>query len=174
MKGILRDLFEGFVHWALLMVALLVLVGFSAAAHAAGGTAQLTTTLPTTYVDGSALASSAITGSDIDCQFTPTGSSTATACASSPTSVTGAAATASVSITYPAATGGKACFRMRTKTASAVSDWSALGANSCKDLPALAPSAPGAVTVTITLSLNLKSDTPITVAVNQPVTTVSP
>lgn len=160
-------------------LALIALAGFAAficieRAYAAGGTAQLTTVLPTTYVGGDPLASTAITGSDIDCQFTPAGSSTATACTSSPSSVTGAASTASVSITYPAATGGKACFRMRTKTANAVSDWSVLGANSCKDLPALAPSAPGAVTVTITLSLNLKSDTPITVAMAQPVVETKP
>ncbi len=138
---------------------------------AAGGTASLSTTLPTTYVDSTPLAASAIIGSDIDCQFTASGTSTSTACTSSPTSVTGTANTASVSITYPAATGGKACFRWRAKTAYAVSDWSPLVANSCKDLPAIAPSAPGAVTVTITLSLNLQSDSPITVAMAEPVVT---
>lgn len=141
---------------------------FALPTFAATGTAALTSQPTLTYTDGSPLAAADIVGYAIDCQFTPTGASSASACAASPTSVTGSTASASVVVTYPASTGGKACFRMATKTASSVSALSALGANSCVNLPALSPSAPGSVTVTITLALMLTSDSPITVAMSAP------
>lgn len=129
-----------------------------------------TWTAPTTYVDGSALASSDITGHDIDCQFTPTGG-VAAACNFAPTSTTGSGTSFAVTVTYPSNTAGKACFRVRTKTASAVSAYGPLIAGSCRDLPALTPSAPGAVTITVTIALSLTSDSPITVAMAEPVVT---
>lgn len=164
--------FERYMPHFCLTVLLLCVAGI---ANASTGNAALTAAAPTTYVDNTPLPASAIVGYNIDCQFTPAGSSTATACTMSPTSVIGSTMAASVTLTYPAATGGKACFRTAAKTAVAVSDLSPLGANSCKDLPAVGPSAPGAVTVTITLALNLTSDTPITVALaGPPVVTRTP
>lgn len=50
MKPILRDAFSGFIHWAFLMVVLLVLAGISGVAHAQAP--DLTFTLQTNSPDG--------------------------------------------------------------------------------------------------------------------------
>lgn len=156
-----------YLFWSVvLIIGALCSSGYACAAT---GAAAITSTPTLTYTDGSPLALTDIVGYSIDCQFTPTGVSTPSACVGSVTSVTGSTAAASVTVTYPASTGGKACFRMATKTATSISALSPLGASSCKDLPALNPSAPGAVTVTITLALKLTSDSPITVAMSEPV-----
>lgn len=137
---------------------------------AATGTSALSYTRPTTRVDGSTLAASEITGYAVDCTFTPTGG-TATACTLSTTTLPGGtSASGSVTITYPAV-GGVACFKLRTLTGSLSSPGSQPAA--CKDLPAVAPSDPTNLTVTITVALNVSSDTPIRVAVAEPVVTKS-
>lgn len=151
------------------MKALLILVSLvTGVASAATGSTALNYTRPTTYVDGSTLPSSAITGYTVGCTFTPTGG-TATACTLNTTTLPGGTSTSgSVTITYPAA-GGTACFTLRTNTATATSPGSQPAA--CKDLPALAPSDPTNLTVTITLAINIASDSPVRVAVATPVVT---
>ncbi len=134
---------------ALLLVSLLGSFVTAATVTVAG-----TFSAPTTYTDSSPLPAADIVGYDIDCVFTPTGG-TAAACAFSPTTTVGNATSFSVQLTYAAGTGGRACFRTRTRTALAVSAFSPLAANgtSCKDFVALTPGAPGAVTVTVTVTV---------------------
>ncbi len=160
--------FERHIGHFCLAILLLLIVGV---AQAATATTAITFTRPTTYTDGSTLAASAITGYAVDCQFTPTGSSTATACTMTGSPLPGGTATGgNVTLTYPAA-GGNACFVLRTLVGSASSAGSA---PVCKALAAVPPSDPTNVTVTITLAINLESDSPIRVAVAQPVVTKSP
>lgn len=159
---------------AIALVCLLPMVGMSADQPMSTiGRAPLTNTNGTNITAGNG----DLTGFDIDCQFTPAGSTTAAPCTYTPQSkagaiVPGAALSASVTVTYPAA-GGKACFRYRVKSATAVSDWSPYLANSasCATLAALVPSAPDGVTVTVTLSLRLTSDSPIAVVMSDPIVT---
>lgn len=152
-----------------LIAALLLISLFGSFVQAATSAQTGTFAAPVQYTDNSAIPAGAILGYDIDCQFTATGASTSIPCVFAPT--TTVASPFNVSVTYPADTGGKACFRVKARTAGAVSALSPLIAGSCRDLAPLAPQAPGAVTVTITLSLNMKSDTPITVAMSEPVVT---
>lgn len=148
----------------LLVLAALV----SGVASAATGSAAISLTRPTTYVDGSTLPSSAITGYSVGCTFTPTGG-TAAACTLSTTTLPGGTSTGgTVSITYPAV-GGTACFTLKTMTATNMSDGSQPPV--CKDLPGVKPSDPSNVTITITVALNIASDSPIRVAVAEPVVT---
>lgn len=142
----------------------------SAIACAATGTAALSFIRPTTYVDGSALAASAITGYAVDCTFTPTGG-TATACASSPATLPGTAQSGNITLTYPAI-GGQACFVLRTLVGTNSSAGSSPPA--CKALAPIAPSDPSNLTVTITVALTISSATPITVAMTPPVVTKTP
>lgn len=172
MKGILRDLFDGFVHWALLMVALLVLAGFSAAAHAATGTTALTFTPPTTNSDGSALAASDITNYTVVCTFTPPTGAASTCVTDTTTIAGGTNKVGTLKITYPVS-GGQACILLKTNRSDGVQ-----GAGSqppaCTTLPAIKPNDPTNVTITVTLAINLQSDSPITVAAVTPVVQVSP
>jgi len=118
-------------------------------AHAATGASTVSWVRPVTYTDGSALAASELTGYDVQCTFRPTGGSTAACAGLSPATLAGGLTTAQVTITYPGNTGGRVCFRLVAKTATASSDPSN---EACKDLPALKPSPPTDVVVTITVS----------------------
>lgn len=153
-----------------IFVATIALLCIAGVATAATSSQTGNWSASSTYTDGSPLAVADITGHEIDCQYTPVGG-VAAACSFTPTSTTGSGTSFAVTVTYPSNTAGKACFRVRTKTASAVSAYGPLIAGSCRDLPALAPSAPGAVTITVTLALTLNSDSPITVAMSDPVVT---
>lgn len=108
---------------------------------------------PTTYVDGSTLPAASITGYQMVCEVTnPAGAPIS--CDLSVSALTGSSVTATGTLTYPA-TGATACFRLRTQTASAISDPSPLGPNSCVTFAPVKPSPPGNVTVTITVALNI-------------------
>lgn len=151
----------------------LAIVGlcFAGMAHAATGNATVTWTNPVTYTDGSALASSAISGSKLVCTFTPT-TGAATACALSASSVSGNAQTITTALTYPAI-GGSACFSVITTAGGVDSAPSVTPA--CKTFTPLQPNPPTGVTVTVVLTLNLTSASPITMAsVGSPVVTVKP
>lgn len=144
-------------------VALGILVG---AALASTVPAQLSYTKANTYVDGSALAPADITGHGIYCTFTPTTGSPIP-CTFSPVSFSGAVSTGSVTLTYPAS-GGKACFRLTTRTTGAESAQTAESPAMCKDLPAIAPSPPGNPSITVTITINIPGEAPVTATVRAP------
>ena len=135
-----------------LIAALLLVSVLGSFVRAGTGASTGTWAFSTSYSDNSPLAPSEIVGSDIDCTFTPPGG-VATPCVFTPTTVAGNATSFSIQLTYPSATGGRACFRTRTRTTNAVSALSPLGAASCKDFAAVTPNAPGAVTVTVSVSV---------------------
>jgi hypothetical protein len=149
-----------------LILGLLLVSLLGSFAHAATGSSSVTWTRATTYVDGSALPSSAITGHKIVCTFTPT-TGAAVPCTLSATSASGTATSLTTTLTYPAS-GGQACFQTVT-TAGIDSDPSPVTAGSCKTFAPLQPSPPSNVTVTVTLALTITSDSPISVAMAPPV-----
>ncbi len=115
-------------------------------------TGTLSFTVPTQYTNGQAMPASAITGYDVQCsKWTPTGGA-AGACSQFPAIVLAAAATGGVITGTVPATGGAACFQIRTKTASAVSAWSL---ESCKTFAPLVPNPPGNVTVAVVFGINM-------------------
>lgn len=124
-----------------------------APAFAATSPYTLTWTRPTTYVDGSALPASAITGFRTQCTLTPTGG-TATPCTFTPTGYAGSVLTGTGTLTYPPQ-GGRACFAIVVDVGSLSSDPSEIGPNSCLTLAPIRPSPPGPVTVTITVAVNI-------------------
>lgn len=154
------------------LVCAAALFGAFTPADAATGNAALSFSRPTTYTDGSALSTAEITGYAVDCFFTPT-AGTAGACPVTGSPLAGGANQAgSVTLTVPAS-GGQACFKLRTLVGTA----SSLGGTpACKTFPdTRTPSDPTGVTVTVTLSLNLTSAAPITVALaGPPVVTKTP
>lgn len=138
-------------------------------AKAATNSPAVTWLKPTTYTDGSALPAASITGYKLGCLFTPT-AGTAVPCTLSSSTAAGSAQTFTATLTYPAI-GGSACF---TVIATAGGVDSAPSAAACKTFDALVPNPPSNVTVTVSLTLNLSSQSPITVAMGTPVVTKSP
>lgn len=129
----------------------LALLLVSAAATAGTGVANLTWTNPTVYVDGTTLPASAIAETQVYCEFTPTGSTATASCtAAAPAVFAGSVTTGVQTFTFPAQ-GGKACWYLRTRVGTAVSDPSSPKA--CKDFLPLAPNAPAGVTVTVTVTI---------------------
>lgn len=169
MKGILHDLFSGLVHWALLMVVLLVLAGFSAIARA--DTVTWTWTNPTTNTNSSAIPATGA-GSLVSWRFeygtcsapgifgTKVGEFTRTRATNGP------ALTTTTNNLDP----GTTCSRgYVTNTYGVESDVSNVTAT------VVPPPKPGPIQlVTVTLAIRIESDSPIRVAVAAPVTTVSP
>jgi hypothetical protein len=158
---------DRFKHALICLAAILALTCIWHSAHAATGSTAVNYTPPTQYEDGTPLPASDIKGYAVDCKFTPTGGSTASVCTLDTTTLPGGTArTGTVKITYPV-TGGTACFVLKTMTVAAQSDGSQPPA--CQVLPAVQPNDPTNLTITITLTLNIASDTPIRVAVAEPV-----
>jgi hypothetical protein len=151
----MKTLFRG------LIIALSIGTAFAATAPS-----SVSWTRPVTYSDNSPLPLAAITGNKILCTFTPTGGAAAP-CVLAASTTTGAAQTFTTTLTYPSA-GGKACFQV-IATAGVDSDPSTLTADSCATVPALKPSAPSNVVITVTIAMTLKSETPITVQVADPI-----
>jgi hypothetical protein len=146
------------------VIALSIILAFSfvwGAATAATGTAAGTWTRPTTYVDGTPLPASAITGYVLGCRFTPTGGTAAPCSTFTPATFPASATSGSVTVSNLPPTGGNLCLTLNTQTATATSD---NGVEQCKPVPAVAPNAPGNFTITVTVALVLQSDSPITVA----------
>lgn len=136
---------------------------FAAPSFAAVGSLRISFDRPTTYVDGSPLPVSAITGYGIQCVFTPTGG-TAAPCSISPAVLPGSVVTGTTALTYPAS-GGRACVRLVTRTAVT----EAVPSNeACADFAALAPSPATGVTVTITIGVTVNgvAITPVILAEN--------
>ncbi len=127
------------------------------------GTGVVTYTRPLTYTDNSPLAATDISGYVVTCQFTPTGASAAAACANFAGGSVGAVLTASTSFTIPGS-GGKACFAVAATAGGVTGPASAVTAASCKVFDALAPSAPGNVTVTVTVAVQTSLPVLTTVA----------
>ena len=153
-------------------LAVSVLAFVVSRADAATGTVNLSWTNPTTYVDGTPLPAAAIAETQAYCDFTPTGSTNATPCASAaPAAFAGSVSSGVQTFTYPPQ-GGKACWYVRTRVGVAVSDPASPVA--CKDFAPIKPNAPSNVTVTVTLTLNMQSDSPISVAMSAPVVAVAP
>lgn len=144
-------------------------------ACAATGTAAIGYTGSSTYTDGSALNPADIQFYAATCSFTPTGASAAGACtaANFPNAV-GTATSISGTLSVPAK-GGKACFQVTARANGVDSAPSAIvAATSCKTFDPLPPSSPTNITVTITLALTISSDSPISVAMAEPVVTKKP
>lgn len=154
------------VHFFLALAILALFACLSGIASAGTANAAFAITRPTAYADGTALPAANIASYPVACMFTPTGGS-ATACTFTPTSFAGSVLTGSVALTVPP-DGGRACFTLKTHLVNGVD--SDPGAEACKDVPAVKPNAPG-YTITITLAINLESDTPIRVAVADPIVT---
>lgn len=133
-------------------------------AGAATGTASLTFTRPTTYIDGSALPVTDITSYQAECTFTPTGG-TAVACVMTGGTLPGSAQSGVITLTYPAK-GGQACFVLKTF----VGPTSSAGTQppACKTFAPIPPSDPTNLTVTITLVMNITSASPIIVTMSDP------
>lgn len=128
----------------------------------------LTFTRPVAYTNGSALPTTAITGYAVDCTFTPTGG-TAAVCALTGSPLAGGTnQVGTVQLTYPAV-GGEACFKLRTLVGQQTSAGTQPAV--CRTLAALVPNDPTNLTITITVAVNISSDTPIRVAVVEPVVT---
>jgi hypothetical protein len=124
-------------------------------AEAATGTAAITLTRPTAYTDGTPLAAADIAEYPVVCRFTPTGATSSTACTTSPTALPGGTATGgAVTIANLPAKGGRLCLRIRATANGVNSDPSN---ETCKDVPAVAPNAPGSVTITITIIVSTDS-----------------
>lgn len=157
------------------LIQAVTLLLLASPAFAQSATGSIAATRPTTNSDGSTLAASDIAGYTWSCQFTPTGGNAAPCAGFSGGTVTGSNPNTTVTFTAPAA-GGKACFSGVTRTvAGMVSAPSAITAASCKDIAPSIPNPPGNVQVTVTLTLNLTSASPVTVALaGPPVVTVSP
>ena len=114
--------------------------------------AILTFTPPTQYTDGSSMPASAITGYDVQCsKWTPTGG-VAGICSQFAAAVLPSGATGGTLTGTIPATGGQACFQIRTKTAAAVSAWTA---DNCKTFAPLVPNPPGNVTVAVVIGINM-------------------
>lgn len=151
-----------------LAVSLLALV--ATRLDAATAPASITFTRPTTWSNGSPLAASDIAGYQVECQFTATGSTSSVPCTLTGAPLAGGTSqSGSVTVTYPPI-GGQACFSLRTV---AVGGMLSPGSTppACKTLPALTPSDPSNVTITVTLAISIKSDAPVTVAMSAPVVT---
>lgn len=129
----------------------LALLTLATAATAATGVANITWLNPSSYTDNTPLPLSAITETQIYCEFTPIGSTVTSDCANgAPAAFAGSVASGTYTFTYPAQ-GGRACFYIRTRAGTGVSDPSSPKA--CKDFAPLKPNAPGNVTVTVTVSV---------------------
>jgi hypothetical protein len=161
---------DRFKHLVIIVCFFIACAFASFAARAATGNATINYTPPTQYEDGTTLPATAIAGYAVSCTFTPNGGGAASACALDVTQIPGGTSrSATVKVTYPVV-GGTACFVLKTVTTSgAQSDGSQPPA--CQPLPAVQPNDPTNLTITITLALNISSDTPIRVAVNEPVVT---
>lgn len=128
-----------------------LLLLLSSVATAGTGVANLTWVNPTAYTDGTVLPATAIAETQVYCDWTGTNSTTVTPCtAATPAAFAGSVTTGTQTFTYPAG-GGKACWYVRTRVGSAVSDPSSPKA--CKDFAPLAPNSPSNVTVTVTVSI---------------------
>lgn len=128
-----------------------LLAGLTGIAQAASGSGVISWTRPTTYVDGSTMPASAITGYRVVCSITPTGASAPTACTTSPATLNGGTNTSgTVTVTYPAI-GARVCFRLVTLAGETESDPSG---EACRDLAPVKPGAPTGVTVTVSISIS--------------------
>lgn len=133
----------------LLAFASLLLIAGTATAGT--GVANISWTLPTLYTDGTPLPAASIAETQVYCEWTGTGTTTIAPCANAtPAAFAGSVTTGVQTFTFPPA-GGKACWYLRTRVASAVSDPSSPKA--CKDFAPLAPNAPSNVVVTVTVSI---------------------
>jgi hypothetical protein len=159
-----------FIHFALMLSIVCACFCLSQIANAATANVTINYVRANTYVDGTPLPASSITGHAVDCSFTPTGG-TAALCALTGSPFPGSVQSGTVVVTYPPV-GGQACFALKTLVGSNSSNGSQPPV--CVALPAIKPGDPTNVTVTITLAINLQSDTPIRVAVAEPVVTRSP
>jgi hypothetical protein len=146
------------------------LIAVCIAGIANAATSTLAFTRPSTYSDGSTLPSSAITGYVVTCTFTPTGG-TASACTGLTGSPLAGGTNQAGSITFTApAAGGQACVKLFTQTATAADPVGSSPA--CTTVAdTRTPGSPTNVTVTVTVALQISSDTPIRVAVSEPVVT---
>jgi hypothetical protein len=132
------------------LILILSLLPLSAIAQAATGALSLTP--PTQYTDGSPMPASAITGYDVQCTtWTPTGGA-AVSCTQFPNVLLPGTATGGTLAGTIPATGGKACFHLRTKTAPADSAWSN---DACKTFAPLVPNPPSNVTVAVVIGINM-------------------
>ncbi len=132
------------------LIAVLLFLPFAAIAQAATGV--LSFTPPTQYSDGSPLPAAAITGYDVQCsKWTPTGGVAATCTQFPAATLAGNATGGTLTGTVPA-TGGAACFQVRTKTASGAGAWSA---EACKTFAPLVPNPPSNVTVAVVIGINM-------------------
>lgn len=155
------------------LVSVAALCGVFSPVHAATGNAAISFTRATTYTDNSALATADITGYAVGCTFAPTGG-TAAACTGFTGSplAGGSNQAGTVTMTVPAA-GGQVCFTLKTLTAIASSAGTAPFCKTFADTRV--PGDPTNATLTITLTLNLTSASPITVALaGPPVVTRAP
>ena len=123
-----------------------ILVGILFCSAAWADTASITFTPPTTYVDGSGLPASAITGYEFRC-----GVGTTVGVVCTPLSLPGTATGGVMVVTGPSS-GFTACPEGRTLTAGAASVYSV---PVCKTFPALVPNPPGNVTVAVVIGLNM-------------------
>jgi hypothetical protein len=137
-----------------MMKKTLTLAALFGAQLAAAATGQLTFTPPTTRVDGSALSASEIAGYDVQCsRWTATGAPASTTCTQFAGITLPAGATGGTLAGTVPATGGQACFQVRTRdTAGQVSAWSAEG---CKTFGAVAPNPPTNVVVAVVIGINM-------------------
>lgn len=158
------------LRFPLALVAAFFLWLICSGAFAATGTASLTFTRPSTYIDGSALAASDITGYAVECTFTPTGGVVAP-CTMTGATLPGTAQSGAVTLTYPAK-GGQACFVLKTLVGSTSSAGTQPPA--CKTFAPIPPSDPTNLTVTIALVMNVTSASPIIVTMSGPKVEKSP
>jgi hypothetical protein len=158
-------------RYLLTLAAILIFSFVWGAATAATGAAAGTWTRPTTYVDTTPLPASAITGYVLTCRFTPTGGAAAPCSSFTPSTFPPGALSGDITVSNLPPTGGNLCLTLNTQTAAATSD---NGVEQCKPVPAVRPNAPGAFTITVTVAINLESDSEIRVAVADPVVTRSP
>lgn len=113
-------------------------------AHAQAATGSLSFTPPTQYENGAPLPASAITGYDVQCSaWTPAGGARGACTIFASVALAGNATGGTVTGTVPAS-GGVACWQIRTKVGAVPSAWSP---EACKTFAAVLPNPPSNVTV---------------------------
>lgn len=160
-----------FRHLVLALAFILLFVCLGQIANAATGTAAGTWTRPTAHEDASPLAASAITGYALTCEFTPTGGASAACASFTPATFAGTATSGTITVSNLPATGGQLCLTLSTVTSYSRS---APSPAQCKAVDPVKPNAPSNFTITVTVAINLQSDSEIRVAVADPVVTRSP
>lgn len=154
------------------LVSVAALCGVFSPADAATGSGAIAFTRASQYTDGSTLAAADITGYSVGCTFTPTGGTSAACTAFTGSPLAGGSNQAgTVTLSVPAS-GGQACFTLKTLTASASSAGTAPFCKTFADTRV--PGDPTNATITISVTLNLTSAAPITVAMSAPVVTKTP